>query len=113
MKKASDITVTIQFFEPDEETPVSLVGATSIKFMIKLKETDADNLALVSKVPVANGTNAPLGIAITNITAAEADGLPNNKQLFSEGMAILADGSLARTKTQTFVFANNLIKALS
>jgi hypothetical protein len=113
MKKAQHITVTVQFFEPDGKTPVPLTGASSIKFMVKENVTDADNIALLDKVPVSNVTNAPLGIALTNITAAEADVLPNNKPLFCEGMAVLADGSVVRTETQGFVLTNNLIKALS
>lgn len=113
MKKAQHIFVNIQFTEADKITPVSLSGASSIKFMIKLNEADADVNALITKVPTSVSGPANIGKAITTITAAESNTWPNNRPLFSEALAVLADGSVVRTETQVFVFTLNLIKALS
>lgn len=112
MKKATTISVDIQFTQPDKVTPLNITGA-GLRFMIKTALTVADTDALVSKQPTTNITDAPLGRCSTTITANEANNLPNNVPLYCEAMAVYGSGEVVRTETQQFVLINNLIKALT
>jgi hypothetical protein len=114
MKKASTITVTINFTDSDGQ-PLDLTGAV-INFMIKAMQSDADGAALINKTSTTDIQIAsPLtGVATCKITATEANTIPNNKPLYSEAMAFYsADNTVVRTETQEFVLINNLIKAIS
>jgi hypothetical protein len=112
IKKSSTINVAIAFTD-SEGAALPITGAT-IRFMIKLSDSKEDAEAIISKATGSGVTitDGPGGLATAVISATDAQALPKNETVYAEAMAVYGDGTIVRTETQKFVFANNIIKAI-
>jgi hypothetical protein len=111
MKKATNLFVTINFVDKDEQ-PLLLTG-TVVRFMIKDSINADDSAALVSLASPADITfTGTIGEATATITTADANELPNNRPLYCEGMCVKNGEVIARTLTQQFILDATVIKAI-
>lgn len=74
LNKKTDATINFQYYESDEETPRTLVGAT-LFFTLKENayDSDADDSEAILKKTVTNHSNAAAGQSQINLTDDETD----------------------------------------
>lgn len=111
-KKSASLKIVISFVDADGAA-LNISGAT-VKFMMKVRESDPDILAIVSKQTGGGGvsiTNAAGGLAEATLTASDLDAISEGG-VYCEGMAV-SGSEVTRTETFHFVVKQNLIKAIS